>query len=119
MFADDGFTLGNSEGAAATLTFEPDGVATFGAPTNVNYGAFTLSCPTCSTQAVGTGSFFDAFTFGIDDTCNGASRQFTGSSTGGSVWGDVSQISITWVPLTIGPVTNNATVGDFGDANST
>jgi hypothetical protein len=118
MFAGDGLTLNNSLGSAATLTFTPDANATFGAPSNVNYGVFTLACPNCSTQAVGAGSFFNPFTFDlvISDLDNGANGLFTGSSTGGFVWSDVSQVTVTWVPLTIGPLTNNATSGDFGSA---
>jgi hypothetical protein len=63
MFAGDGLTLANSLGADATLTFTPDGSTTFGVPSNVNYGNFVLVCRTCSTQAIGGGAFFKAFTF--------------------------------------------------------
>lgn len=118
MFAGDGLTLNNSLGAAATLTFTPDGDTTFGVPSNVNFGIFTLGCITCSTQAIGAGSFFDSFTFllVISDVTDGGSGLFTGSSSGGSVWSDVSQITINWVPLTLGPGAVNAAGGDFGNA---
>jgi hypothetical protein len=47
-FNDSGvLTLTNSSGAAATLAFVPDADSTVGLPDNVNFGNFTLSCPTC------------------------------------------------------------------------
>ena len=118
MFAGDGLTLASSLGAAATLTFAPDGNTTFGVPSNVNYGNFVLVCSTCSTQAIGGGAFFDPFTFDlvITDVSDGATGLFVGSSSGGSVWSDVSQISINWVPLQLGPGGNHASTGDFGSA---
>ena len=118
MFAGDGLTLNSSVGAAGTLTFTPDGDTTFGMPSNVNFGIFTLACRTCSTQAIGTGSFFNSFTFllVISDITDGGSGLFTGTSSGGSVWSDVSQITIAWVPLTLGPGAANATSGNFGNS---
>lgn len=115
VFAGDGLTLDSSTGASATLTYTPDADGTVGIPSNVNFGFFTLLCPSCTTQAMGTGSFFDSFTFDliITDISDGATGLFVGSSTGGSVWSDVSQINITWVPLQLGPGTSNATTGNF------
>ncbi len=107
----------NSLGAAATLTFIPDANTTGGVPSNVNFGNFTLVCGTCSTQAIGAGSFFSAFTFDLvvtDVTDGNAMGQFVGSSTGGSVWSDVSQITINWAPLSLGPGSTNALSGNFG-----
>jgi hypothetical protein len=109
-------TLNNSTGVAATLHFTPDINITTGVPSNVNFGLFTLACPTCTTQAGGVGTHFNAFTFNlvITDVTDGASGQFIGSSTGGNVFHDVSQITVNWAPLQLGPGTNNALSGNFG-----
>jgi len=116
MFVGDSLTLASSSGQSAILTFVPDSNSTIGVPTNVNYGIFNLTCATCGTLASGTGAFFNAFTFDlvITDTSDGATGEFTGSSTGGNVYSDVSQININWVPLQLGSGTNNATTGNFG-----
>jgi hypothetical protein len=109
--------LNNSLGAAATLTYIPDPNITTGVPSNVNFGNFTLVCSTCSTQAMGAGSFFNSFMFDLvitDVTDGNATGQFVGSSTGGAVWSDVSQITINWSPLQLGPGTNHAASGNFG-----
>jgi hypothetical protein len=108
--------LNNSTGAAATLTYKPDANTTTGVPSNVNFGLFTLVCSLCGTQAMGPGSSFNPFTFDlvITDVTDGATGQFVGSSTGGSVWSDVSQITISWLPLQLGPGTNHAASGNFG-----
>src|SRR5579872_7084072 len=73
-FSGTSLTLNDSSGAAATLTFIPDGDTSSGVPSNVNFGNFTLVCATCSTQAIGTGSVFGGFTFDliIDDVTDGA-----------------------------------------------
>jgi len=115
-FGGSSLTLNNSTGQAATLTYIPDVNITTGVPSNVNFGNFTLVCGTCSTQAIGTGSFFNSFTFDlvITDVTDGATGQFVGTSTGGQVFSDVSQVTVNWAPLQLGPGTNNATSGDFG-----
>jgi hypothetical protein len=98
------------------LTFTPTVNSTTGTPSNVNLGIFDLSCTACTTQANGVGSFFDAFSFVLtitDVTDGGATGQFVGTSTGGNVFRDVSQITINWAPLQLGPGTNNATSGNF------
>lgn len=111
-------TLDNTSGAAATLTFIPALSSVTGTPSNVNFGNFTLVCATCTTQAVGAGSTFGAFAFDlvVADTTHGATGQFVGSSAGGEVFSDVSTISVAWMPLMVGPGTNNALTGDFGPA---
>jgi len=115
-FGGTSLTLNSSFGAAATLTFIPDVNITTGVPSNVNFGNFTLVCPLCTTQAIGAGSLFNPFTFNliITDVTDGATGQFVGSSTGGLVFSDVSQITVDWQPLQLGPGTNNALSGDFG-----
>jgi hypothetical protein len=52
----------------------------------------------------------------ITDTTNTATGKFVVSSTGGTVFSDVSQISIGWAPLQLGPGPNNALSGSFGSA---
>lgn len=108
--------LNSTGGAAATLTFNPNPVSTSGVPSNVNFGDFLLSCPTCGTQASGLGTSFGAFTFDlvVTDTTDTATGEFVGTSTGGSVWSNVSQVSITWSPLQLGPGTSSALTGNFG-----
>lgn len=117
-FGGSSLTLNNSAGAAATLTFIPNGAITTGVPSQVNFGNFTLVCPACTTQALNAGSVLPAFTFDlvIADTTNGATGRFVGTSTGGSVFSDVSQITINWAPLQLGPDANNALTGSFGTA---
>jgi len=109
-------TLNQSSGVAATLTFNPSASSVSGVPSSVAFGDFTLVCATCSTQAIGTGAFFNAFSFNlvVTDLTDGATGKFVGNSTGGSVWSDVSQITITWAPLVLGPGTVNALTGNFG-----
>ncbi len=111
-----GLTLADEYGAGATLTFVPNVGSVTGLPSNINYGSFVLACPSCSTQALGAGSYFNAFTFNlvITDSTDGATGIFHGSSTGGTVYSDVSQVTVNWVPLTIGPGTTNANTGNFG-----
>lgn len=43
-----------------------------------------------------------------------ATGRFVGTSTGGTVFSDVSQLTINWAPLQLGPGTNNAISGNFG-----
>ena len=110
-------SLASSSGNAATLSYTDNGNVTVGVPSNVNYGHFTLVCATCTTQAVGTGSsVFNSFTFKliITDLTDGATGFFTGSSVGGTIFSDVSPITVNWVPLQLGPGTTNATTGNFG-----
>lgn len=110
-------TLNNSTGVASTLVFTPNGNTTTGVPSNVNFGDFTLACITCTTQQGGVGSFFNAFTIDLvitDVTDGGAKGKFVGTSTGGQVYSDVSQLTVNWSPLIIGPGTTNAISGNFG-----
>ncbi len=117
-FGGSSLTLNNLSGQAATLTFIPDVNISTGVPSNVNFGNFTLVCSTCSTQALGQGSQFGAFTFDliITDVTDGATGKFVGTSTGGSLYSDVSQLTVNWAPLQLGPGTNNVTSGSFGTA---
>ena len=115
-FGGSSLTLNNSTGQAATLTYIPDINITTGVLSNVNFGNLTLVCGTCSTQAIGRGSFFNSFTFDliITDVTDGATGQVVDTSTGGQVFSDVSQVTVNWAPLLLGPGANNATSGDFG-----
>ena len=115
-FGGASLTLNNLQGAPATLTFIPDVNIVTGVPSNVNFGNFTLVCEACSTQAIGAGSFFDEFTFDliITDVTDGATGKFVGTSTGGTVYSNVSQVTVTWAPLQLGPGVSNALTGSFG-----
>ncbi len=115
-FGGTGLTLNSTMGVAATLTFVPNANGDTGVPSNLNYGTFTLRCPSCSTQALGVGSFFDSFIFNliITDVTDGATGRFAGLSSGGAVYSNVSQITLNWVPLELGPGTNSASSGTFG-----
>jgi hypothetical protein len=111
---DGGLQLVSTDGLA-TLTYDPTGSSN--PPTNINLGDFQLTCATCTTEAVGTvDAVFNSFTFQIEvtDTTDGATGIFTGIGIGGTVWSDVSPISITWSPLVLGPGTNNALTNSFG-----
>lgn len=118
-FASGGSTLLSSSGEAASLVFTPRASSMTGTPSNVNFGFFTLFCASCTNQpnqgTVGS-SVFAAFTFNLivtDETDGGVGR-FVGTSTGGTIFRNVSPINITWVPLALGPGTTNAISGSFG-----
>jgi len=105
MFTSGGLVLNSTGGATATLTFVPLGDASVGTPSNISYGNFDLVCATCGTQASGLGTSFAPFTFDLivtDDTDH-TTGMFVGTSSGGSVWSDVSQVAISWAPLQVGP----------------
>ncbi len=108
--------LQSSSGVAATLAFVPDMNSVNAVPGNVNFGNFTLSCPTCSTQAGGIGASFGAFSFDlvITDVTDGATGIFVGSAIAGTTYLDASTITLNWQPLQLGPGTSNATSGNFG-----
>ncbi len=108
--------LTNSSGRDATLAFVPDMNSINAVPGNVNYGNFTLACGTCTTQAGASGSFFNAFTFNlvVTDVTDGATGIFVGSASAGSVYLDASTITLSWLPIQLGPGTNNVTSGNFG-----
>ena len=108
--------LQSTSGADAILAFVPDMNSVNAVPGNVNFGNFTLACASCSTQAGGFGSFFNAFTFEvvITDVTDGATGIFVGSAAAGSVYLDASTITLNWQPLQLGPGTSNATSGNFG-----
>ncbi len=116
MFTTGGDVLDSTGGAVATLMYNPIVDTSVGTPTNIGLGSFDLVCATCGTEASGLGTAFSAFTFDLvvtDDT-DGATGEFVGTSSGGSVWSDVSTISIDWSPVQLGPGMSNALTGDFG-----
>jgi hypothetical protein len=108
--------LQSSSGVSATLAFVPDMNSVNAVPGNVNFGNFTLACATCSTQAGGIGASFGAFTFDlvITDVTDGATGIFVGSAAAGTTYLDSSTITLNWLPLQLGPGSNNATSGNFG-----
>jgi hypothetical protein len=110
-------TLDSLTGEAATLTFTPNVSSSSGVPSNIDLGSFVLACPTCTTiQSTTFGGFI--FDLIVTDTTDGATGQFVGTSTGGTVSINSSTIQINWVnptPLSFGPGTLNAISGDFGN----
>jgi PEP-CTERM motif len=120
-FFGDGLTLNSTGGAAAVLTFHPNTSSISGVPSNINFGNFGLVCATCGTQASGLGTLFNSFTFDlvVDDTTDGATGEFVGPSTGGTVWSDVSNVAISWAPAQLGPGTTGALSGSFGGTDFT
>jgi hypothetical protein len=118
---DSSLTLNDSLGAAATITFTPNGGSTSGVPSNIDLGDFLVTCTTCSTQAQGAGSFFNAFTFDlvITDSTDGATGEFVGTSTGGQIYSNASTIVIDWSPLQLGPGTTGALTGSFAATDFT
>ena len=115
-FFNGGMILHSTAGATASLTFTPDGNTTVGVPSGINFGQFTLSCPGCGTQASGQDSSFNPFTIDlvVTDLTDNATGVFVGTSTGGLVFSDVSQIGINWSPAQLGPGDSNAISGNFG-----
>jgi len=115
VFFGDGLTLDSSSGQTATLTFTPASDTTVGTPTNISFGSFQLACATCTPTA---GATFSSFTFDliVTDVTAGATGEYVGTGTGGTVFSNVSPISITWSPLQLGPGLSGAISGDFGAA---
>ena len=105
--------LNSTSGPAATLTFVPNGNSNSGVPSNIDLGDFLLVCSTCGTAQTTT---FGAFTFDlvINDTTDGATGEFIGTSPGGTVSSDSSTIQINWNLLSIGPGTTGTLSGNFG-----
>jgi hypothetical protein len=114
-------TITGSFGATSTLTLTPNAGGTSGTPSNIDLGDLELTCAGCSTQALGFGALYSAFTLDIQvtDTTDGAKGTFVGTSSGGSVYSDVSNIQISWAPLQIGPGTSGASTGNFGNTDFT
>jgi hypothetical protein len=113
-----GLILSDSTGDAATLTYLANTGTTVTVPTNIDFGNFILACPSCTTSAGGT---FGAFTFDIivDDTSDGATGKFIGTSSGGTFTSNSSTISINWSttsqpPVQLGAGAVNALTGNFG-----
>jgi PEP-CTERM motif len=112
-----GLVLSDASGDAATLTYLANTGTTVTVPTNVDFGNFVLACSTCTASAGGT---FGAFTFDVivDDTSDGATGEFIGTSTGGNFTSNSSTITIDWStvlnsPTQLGQDTYNALTGNF------
>jgi hypothetical protein len=108
--------LNSSGGAAATLTFIPNTNSNAGVPSNIDLGDFLLVCGTCSTSQTTT---FGSFTFDlvVTDSTDGATGEFVGTSTGGTVSSNSSTIAVNWTSpanLQIGPGISHALSGSFG-----
>jgi hypothetical protein len=106
--------LNNASGATATLTYDPNVSNTSGTPSNIDFGDFTLVCATCSNSI---SSVFGAFTFDLvitESSPSVATGEFVGTSSGGTIFGNASNINIAWTPTELGPGGHNALTGDFG-----
>jgi hypothetical protein len=109
--------LNSTGGVAATLTFVPNTNSNTGVPSNIDLGDFILVCTACTTAQTTT---FGSFTFNlvVSDTTDGATGQFTGTSSGGTVSSNSSSIQVNWTApagLIIGGGTNHALTGNFGN----
>lgn len=115
----DDLTVDSTSGAASQLEFTPNTSSVSGTPSNIDLGDFVLTCPTCGTTQ---STFYSGFTFDLvvtDTTDGGATGEFVGTSSGGTVSSNSSTIDITWstVPvnsLDLGPGTSNSLSGNFG-----
>jgi hypothetical protein len=114
-----GLILSDSTGDAATLTYSANVGTSVTVPTNINFGDFILACATCTTSVGGT---FGAFTFDVivDDTSDGATGEFVGTSSGGNFTSNSSTITINWStlstpPTELGPGPYNRLTGNFGE----
>jgi hypothetical protein len=109
--------LNSNGGAAATLTFTPNSNSNTGVPSNVDLGDFLLVCTTCTTAQTTTfGSFI--FDLIVTDSTDGATGEFIGTSTGGTVSSNSGTIQVNWQsPLTIGPGATGAMTGNFGNTH--
>jgi hypothetical protein len=107
-------TLNSTGGVAATIVFTPNTTSGTGVPSNINLGDFQLTCGACTTSQTTT---FAAFTFDlvVTDSTDGATGEFIGISTGGTISSNSSTVQVNWqAPLTIGPGTTGAMTGNFG-----
>src|ERR1019366_7741455 len=121
IFVGGSDVLASNGGASATLTFNTNILSTSGLPSNINYGDFILACSTCGTKDSGLGTHVNPFTFDlvvIDQTDN-VQGEFVGTSTGGTVWSDVSKVQIGFSPTTLGPGPSNVLAGLGTTFNST
>jgi len=108
----------SQSGALATLTLTPNGGTTIGTPSNIDLGDLLLACTGCTTQGAANpvSSTFAPFTVDVevDDTTDGATGTFVGTSTGGTIYSDSSNITISWAPTQLGTGLTNAASGNFG-----
>jgi hypothetical protein len=109
-----GLVVHSTSGQAGTITFTPNTTSNTGVPSNIDLGDFIMACSTCSTSQT---TIFGSFTFDlvVDDTTDGATGEFVGTSAGGTVSSNSSTVQINWQsPLVIGPGTTNTLSGNFG-----
>ena len=104
----------NSTTGGATLEFLTVGDTPITVPSQINYGYFVLTCDNCTTTS---GAAFPSFTFDmvVTDVDTGAYGTFVGTSAGGTILSNSSNLTIAWAPVQLGPGTLNAALGtDFG-----
>jgi len=109
-----GGTVLDAANPSVTLTYASaaSGGSGAGVPSNISLGTFTLACGSCGAT---WSTSFSAFTFDltVTDSTDTATGVFVGTSSGGLVTNNSSQVSISWSPLQLGPGTSNASGGNF------
>jgi hypothetical protein len=114
-FPGSGLILTQSSGTAATLSFTGNGPTDVNPPSNINYGFFQLSCPGCTTAAGGVGAWFDPFEFNLEVRVDGTNYgSFHMQSDGGWIYLNQSTISVSWMPMQLGPGAAGLDQGSFG-----
>jgi hypothetical protein len=111
--------LKSVSGQNATLAFTPNASSDTGFPSGIDLGDFLLVCATCTTNQ---DTNFGGFTFDliVTDTTDGATGEFIGTSTGGTVSSNSSTIQIDWTEppgLQLGPGMSYALSGSFNDTD--
>jgi hypothetical protein len=110
LFSAGGLTLTGSNGA--TLTYAPN-TSTVDAPTFISYGTFDLSCANCTATV---GATFAPFSFNLTIAeTGGGTGTFVGTSSGGTIFSNQSNVSVVWTTTQLGTGTAGATGGsNFG-----
>ncbi len=110
-------TLVSNNNPNSTLVFTPNVVSNSGVPSGLDLGDFELTCLGCTTSAT---TDYNPFVFDlvVTDTTDGATGEFIGTSSGGTVSSNSDTIVIYWTTSTpgslqLGPGTVNAITGNF------
>jgi hypothetical protein len=125
--ADLVLTSGSGAGTA-TITLDPQASSLAGSGSNISYGEIQSACTAgCSPSVGGTFGSFSVELF-VQDTINSngtgslpATLEFIGTSPGGTITSDSSNVTITWQPpTTVGPGTSGGVLsGNLGTTDFT
>jgi len=110
--------LSSNDPSQSSLVFTPNASSTTGTPSGPDLGDFPLTCTGCSPSTVANYNSF-VLDIVVTDITDGATGEFIGTSSGGSVSSNSATIQITWSTatagsLTLGPNTHNVITGNFG-----